>query len=130
MKEIGGVAVTGQPTQRRGSAASRVPARFEDEKRGGFAEEQAGAVQVEGPAFFDGRGLETIEADEDQLGQRFEAAGQNAVGRADGNQVGGVADGVGAAGAGVGDDDGWTRKAERLLQIEDLLLRQDNGRPG
>ena len=118
MKEIGGVAVAGQVAKRRRPAPLRVLVRFENQKRGRLAEKQAGAIEIEGPAAVGARGLEAIEPDEDQFGQRLKTAGQHAVGRADGNQIGGMADGVGAAGAGVGDNDRVARKAERLLQVE------------
>jgi hypothetical protein len=104
MKEIGGVPVAGQVTKGRNAAPLRVFARFENEKPGGLAKEQAGAVEVEGAAAVDRRGLEAIETGEDEFGQRFETAREDAVGGAHGDQVGGVADGVGSAGAGVCDN--------------------------
>ena len=48
--------------------ASRAFEVFQRENRRAFAEHQAGALAVERPAFLRRRGLERIEADEDQLG--------------------------------------------------------------
>ena len=69
-----------------------------------------------------GRRLKTIEADKNQFGERLETSRQNAIRHARGNHVGGMADRIGPAGAGVGHDDRGPFKSERLLQIENLLL--------
>ena len=98
--------------------------RFQNEKCGGLAEKQTGAVEIKRAAAVGARGLKAIEADEDKFGQCLKAAGKDAVSDAGGNQIGGVADGVGSAGAGVGEDDGVSGKTERLLDVEDLLLWQ------
>ena len=76
---------------------------FQREKRRAFAENHSGALAIERPAFFRRRGLERIEADENQLGERVVAAGQNALVAAGADAFEGMPDRVRAGGAGVRD---------------------------
>ena len=127
VEEVGGVGVAGEVAERDGAAALGVRGRFDDDEGGGFAEEEAVAVEVEGAAAVGAGGLEAVEADEDEFGERLEAAGEDAFGGADGDEVGGVADGVGTAGAGIGVNGGVAGEAERQLDVEDLLVGEITG---
>jgi len=101
--------------------------RFQDQEGRALADEQAIAVEIEGTATAGAGGLETIETDEDKLGQGLESTNQNAIGQPGGDEIGPVSNGIRATGAGVGQDDRVSGKAERLLDIEDLLLGQISG---
>ena len=96
---------------------------FQREQGCTFTENHAGAITVEWPAFFGGGGLQRIESNENQLGQRVIPAGQHAPVFSGAYQFKRVADRICAGGARVGNHLARYRNAERLLGIDHWFLR-------
>ena len=119
---IGGVSVTGKVAEDWRTAGTGAVSFFEDKKRGAFAEHESAATTVEGTASIGGEGLESIETGEDEFGQRFVTAGKDQVCHARAEKICGVADGVGAAGAGVGDGHDGSVEPEGVMDRADLCL--------
>ena len=66
--------------------------------------------------------MEAIKAAVDQFAQRLETSRQHDVGKSSPHEIGGVADGIGPARAGVRNNHRGAGKSEVLLKIGDLLL--------
>lgn len=102
--EVGAAAVADDLSEDGGAAGEGVVKPLEGEDGGAFAQGEAVAVGGEGSGEGGGEGLEGIEAGENELGEGVVTAGEGAAGAAVFDEVEGMADGVGAGGAGVGND--------------------------
>ena len=120
--QVGSVSVAGQFAENLRAACLRVGFRFQHRERRRFAEHQAVTGHIERTAAVGTHGLQTIKTNVDQFGQCLVAAGQHTVARTGSDQVRAVADGVGPAGAGIGDDRHWPAKAQMPLEIVRLML--------
>src|SRR5438552_10180957 len=85
---------------------------FKGQHCGTFAEGEPIALRVERATLGGGKGLQRIEAGENQMSQSFVTTSQNAIAAAMAHQFPRMADGIGTRSASVGDNCDWTREAE------------------
>ena len=123
MMAIGDRTVTNNLTENFRAALLRVLKCFQCQNGSAFADGQAIAVRVEGAALSGGERLQGIETGEDHLTESVVAAGQNALAVTASQKFPGVADGVGAGSASVGDDGDRAAETESVGEIERLALR-------
>ena len=124
VKIVGRNSVTNDFCQNRRAA---VPGRFEifqGKDRRAFAENQASALAIEGPATFRCRRLQRIEADKHQFGDSVVAAGQDALITTGPYAVKSMTDRVRTGCTSVRDDLTWCADSEGFLRIHHWLLRR------
>lgn len=121
--EIGAVTVAVEVAEDDSAALAGVAGFFENQKSGALPEHEAPASAIERTAGVGGQRLQAVESGEDQFAKGVIAAGENDVGQTGADEVGGVPDGIGAAGAGVGHSHDGTIEPESIVNRGDLLLR-------
>jgi hypothetical protein len=127
---IGGGAVPGDFTEDVSVAPSGMFQGLQSEHGRAFAEGEPIAMSVEGAALRRRERLERIKAREDELTEGIVTACKNALSVAAPKQIPGMANRVGAGGAGVSDDRDRTAETKGVRQIEALplgLIMQDPG---
>jgi hypothetical protein len=96
---------------------------LQSENRSAFAEGQTVPLDIKWPALCRGESLERIEAREDHLAQAVIPASQYTLSASTAEKVPGMANGVRARSAGVGDNGDAPLKPKRLRQVQALPLR-------
>ena len=106
----------------------RVPApggfkTFERQHGGAFTQREAVAMFIEGTTDIGRQGLQRIESREHELAQSVVSTGQRTIRASRPDQLPGMTDGIGARGAGVGNDGDGTDAAKGVEKIHGLSLR-------
>ena len=124
MVQVGSGGITRSLTNSRGTALSRCVLTFQEHHTSAFAECQPIPHRIKraGDAVRS-KGAQGVETAEDQFGHRIITAGEHAPGFAGPDHRHGIADGIGSAGAGIGNDD--DRPMPVILEGDgaDLFLR-------
>ena len=119
---VGRVAVADDAALGLRSARGGVCGAFDHQKGGPLAEHETAAVYIEWTDVVRRERLKAIEAAENQFTERLEPSRQHDVSESRTHEIGGVADGIRPARAGIRDNHRGTGEAETLLEIGDLLL--------
>src|SRR5438094_7892355 len=124
MMIVGGNSVAGYLSKNLRAMAARGLEFFQREQGRAFTQHHAGAIGIEGSAFFRRRSLQRLEANKHVLGERVITASQNALVAAGANRVKSVTDCVCARGASIRDYLSWSVDAKSFHGINDLFLRR------
>src|SRR6185503_17243560 len=98
----------------------RLIQRLQSQNSRTLSEGKTGPLRIEGTAGRTGQRLQRVKTREDRLAKRIVSSGQHAVCLSAAKQFPGMANGIGAGGACVGDDGNGTAESEGLAHIESL----------
>src|SRR5256886_238680 len=122
MMIVGGNSVAGYPSKNPRAMAGRGIEFSQREQGRAFTQHHAGAIGIEGSAFFRRRRLQRTEANNHEPGERVITASQNALATAGANGVKSMANCVCARGASIRDHLGRSVDAKFFHGIDDLFL--------
>ena len=128
--QVGGGTGAGDFGEHRGPARPGVVEAFQQDQAGAFTERKAIAVGIEGPGHRGAESLQGIKSGENQLAERIITTAKHGGRIATPDQTGGVGNGIGPGGTGIGDDRERSADSESPLHHRRLLLGLIENGPG